>query len=91
MRKLFLVLSVVLTGCSAQQSVNNRPVTVFKPVAQPCVSGERPEIVPPLKERIDDGEWVELDVRQKAAHVSKHAADLRKYSEDLFAATGACK
>jgi hypothetical protein len=34
--------------------------------------------------------WADLDVRQKAAWVGRHALALRTYGEQLAAATAAC-
>jgi len=90
MKKITIALSVALAGCGGTV-VSDRPVTVHKPVAQPCVAGARPVEVVPLKQRIEDGEWAELDIKQKAAHVAKQALDLRTYGEQLNAVTGGCR
>lgn len=75
-----------LTACGPR-AVQDRPIAVKVPVAQPCAL-PRPAEVSPLAARAD---WDDLDVRQKAALVGKQALELRTYGEQLNAATGACK
>lgn len=88
MRLLVLALSAALAGCGGA-IVRDRPVTVLRPVAQPC-AGERPAAVVPLAQAIPADQWDGMDVRQKAAAVGRQGLDLRTYGERLGAATGAC-
>lgn len=86
-----MALAALLTAsCAAPGTiVEDRFTEVRVPVAAPC-AGERPAIVSPLRERFTDGDWAAMDVRQKAAAVSRQGLDLRTYGEKLDAATAGC-
>lgn len=86
MKRLAIALCCVLSACGGTV-VQDRPVTVLRPVAQPC-AGPRPDPVVPLKDQAID--WTGLDVRQKAAAVAKQGLDHKTYGEKLNAATAAC-
>ncbi len=84
-----LILALgVLSACSPKTVTQDRPVRVAVPVPAPCVS-ERPARVMAIADTYP--EWDSMDVRQKAAAVSESAVKLRTYSEQLNAATMACK
>lgn len=92
MNALVAVIAVtLLAGCSGSAVTHKTLVDVPVPVAQPCVDGDRPETVKPLKEQITPEAWGQMDVRQKSALVGKQGLDLRTYGENLNAATGGCK
>lgn len=86
-RTAALFVVVALAGCG-KTVTQDRPVRIAVPVAQPCALA-RPAPVPSLESQTPD--WSDLDVRQKAAWVSKQALALRTYGEQLNAATAACK
>jgi len=79
--------SLILCACSPTVT-RDTVQTVSVPVPVACAS-ERPARVLTLAEQFPD--WDKLDVRQKAAAVSRHALLLRNYSDDLNAATAACQ
>lgn len=83
-------LTLMLSACGGAAVVQDRPITVNVPVAQPCVSGQRPPLVVPLKMALTDEEWAAMDVKQKSARVGTQMLDRMKYGEDLRAATGGC-
>lgn len=84
-----LMVAILLAGCGPKVIYRDRVVEVTKPVTQPC-AGERPAPVAPLLEKFSDPAWKDMDARQKAAAVGKHAGDLRAYGETLDAATAIC-
>lgn len=86
MKRIVIALSVALAGCGGTV-VQDRPVTVLRPVPQPCAT-VRPAPVIPLKDQAID--WSALDARQKAALVGKQGLDHKTYGERLSAATAAC-
>lgn len=86
MNRLAIALCALLAGCGGTV-VRDRPVTVLKPVAQPC-AGVRPDAVVPIKDQSID--WDALDVKQKAALVAKQGLDHKTYGERLNAATAGC-
>jgi type IV pilus biogenesis protein CpaD/CtpE len=84
-----LALAIALAGCaSAPKSV---PLVAKVPVPQPCVEGERPKKVVPLKQDPSDAEWAEMDLKQRTARAGQWALDLLNYAEDLDAATAGCR
>jgi hypothetical protein len=86
-----VLLLAILTGCGGGVVVQDRPVTVVKPVVQPCVEGPRPEPVVPLKERVDKDTWYKgLDAAQKSAYIAAQGLDRQTYGEQIAAATSAC-
>lgn len=85
MNRLVIALAIALAGCSHTPVVRDRPVSVSIPVPQPCVTSR-----PAEPARIDDGEWAEMDVRQKAARVGERALAWMTYGQQLYASTGAC-
>lgn len=92
MRVICLILaSAALSACSSRAVVQDRPVIVGKPVAIPCLSGERPAKPLSLNEAYTAAEWGALDLVQKAAVVSVQALDRLAYGEQLAAATGGCR
>lgn len=89
--RLTLAAALLLAGCATPQVVyRDRPVEVKVPVAQPCVAGARPTAPVPLNKQYSVEQWKALDPKQKAAIVSAHALALKKYGEDVNAATIAC-
>jgi len=84
-----LALLLLVTGCNGKVVVQDRPVTVRVPVAQPC-AGPRPEPVVPLKTQFTPVQLKELTLSQKAALVSKNALERKGYGEQLEAATASC-
>jgi hypothetical protein len=88
MRYALILALAGLSACSPKVVTQDRPVTVLRPVAAPCAL-PRPAPVPSLESQTPD--WSDLDVRQKAAWVSKQALALRTYGEQINAATAACK
>lgn len=86
MKRIAPLALLALTACGST-IVQERPVTVSVPVAQPC-AGERPERPSSLVSRTPA--WNQMDVRQKAAAVGAWALDLLSYGEKLEAATAAC-
>lgn len=76
--------SLALTAC-AGKPVQDRPVTVLKPVTVPCAL-ERPAKPGPLP-----SDWHDRDVRQKAALVGQKAIEWRNHAEALDAATSGCQ
>lgn len=91
MKRSSLLLALLVAGCAAPQVIyRDRPVEVKVPVAQPCVAGARPTAPLPLNKQYSAGQWKALDPKQKAAIVSAHGLALKKYGEDVNAATIAC-
>jgi hypothetical protein len=69
--------------------VQDRPTVVKVPVTVPCVSGERPLAIIPLKEQYPD--WQDKTPKQKAELVAAQALHHKSYGQELGAATGACE
>ncbi len=80
---LFLAL-LALTACSGKTVVQDRPVTVLRPVHTPCALA-RPTEPDPLPT-----DFKQRDVRQKAALVGGKLIEWRDYGEALNAATAGC-
>ena len=94
MKKLAIMLALGLAACATKPLppiIQDRPVEVKVPVAQPCVVGERPTAPLPLNKQYSTTAWKALDPRQKAAIVSRHALDLKTYGENINGATAGCK
>lgn len=87
MKYILPLAALALAGCGGT-IYEDRPLTVKVPVPVDCAT-ERPIKPVPLKDKVPD--WVELDVRQKAAHVGSQALEWQTYGEQLDAATAACK
>lgn len=87
--KFAVVALLTLTACT-KPIVQDRPVTVRIPVAQPCAL-PRPTEPATLKQAYPDAAWAEMDVRQKSAAVGKWGLDQQSYGRQLNAATGACQ
>lgn len=85
-----IVIALLLAGCGSTGTVvQERVVTVDRPVPQPCAV-ERPAPVSTLVADFPDPAWRDLDVRQKAAAVGRKGLERQAYGEKLAAATGAC-
>ena len=84
MKHILLFAAVLLAGCTGKP-VQDRPVTVLKPVHTPCAL-ERPAKPGPLP-----GDWDTRDIRQKAALIGQKAIQWRDYGEALDAATAGCQ
>jgi hypothetical protein len=88
---LFSCISA-LGGCARTPTpVAERIVTVSVPVTVPCLSGKRPDAVPPLSVTIPKAEWDGLSPKQKAEAVAAQALRHQNRSDALEAATGACQ
>ena len=84
----YLIILFALAGCGGTV-VQDRPVVVKVPVSVPCVSGERPAAVTPLKEQYPN--WQGKTVKQKAELVAAQALRHQTYGQEINAATSACK
>lgn len=88
MRKILAISFLVLLAACSPTVVKERPVQVKVPVAQPCAL-QRPERPVELVQQTPH--WNAMDVRQKSAALGKWALELLSYSEQLDAATAACR
>lgn len=84
MKRTVILAFLALTACSGKP-VQDRPVTVLKPVHTPCAL-ERPVKPGPLP-----SDWYDRDVRQKSALVGQKAIQWMDYGEALDAATAGCE
>lgn len=85
-----IAATLLVAGCGSSGTiVDERIVTVDRPVPQPCAA-ERPAQVSSLKSDFPDQVWSGMDVRQKAAAVGRKGLERQGYGEKLDAATGAC-
>jgi hypothetical protein len=82
-------LLLALAACGSGVTVQERPVRVSVPVTVPCVSGERPAEVTPLKQQPLD--WSGYTVKQKAELAGAQALRHKSYGSALQASTGACQ
>ena len=91
MKRILLLAVLLASGCSTPGTViQDRPVEVKVPVAQPCVVGARPVAPVPLNQQYSADQWKALDPKQKAAIVSRHALELKAYGENVNGATSGC-
>lgn len=91
MKRFSPLLALLVAGCATPQVIyRDRPVEVKVPVAQPCVAGVRPTAPLPLNKQYSADQWKALDAKQKSDIVGAHALALKKYGEDVNAATIAC-
>lgn len=88
MRLFLLIFTLLLAGCQSRVIYKDRVVTVTKPVATPCVSGERPPAVKSLKEKYPD--WYEKSPKQQAELFALQVIEENSYGKLLDAATSAC-
>lgn len=86
MRIITICLCAALAAC-AGKPVRDNPVPVNIPVAAPCAL-PRPTAPMPLAQTYPH--WASMDVKQKAAAVSKQALNWQTYAQQLHAATAAC-
>jgi len=84
-----LAMIALLCACGGSTVVENRPEVVKVPVQVPCVSGERPAPVEPLKASHPD--WYGYTPKQKAEYAAAQALRHQSYGQELNAATGACR
>jgi len=84
-----LAMIALLCACGGSTVVENKPVRVSIPVTIPCVSGERPTPVDPLKSAHPD--WFGYTPKQKAEYAAAQALRHQSYGQELNAATGACQ
>ena len=81
-----------LGGCAQRsQPAAERIVRVSVPVTVPCVSGKRPDAVPPLSVAIPRAQWEGLSPKQKSEAVAAQALRHQNRADALEAATGACQ
>lgn len=88
-----LPLSVILGACTKTIEVpviKEVPVEIKVPVAQPCVSGNRPEEVKPLRDRISREEWEQLSTDQRENLLGGQSLDRKGYGDRLAVATAGC-
>lgn len=95
-----LILGLLITSCAAmlggcargdRAPVREVVKTVSVPVAVGCVSGNRPDAVPPLASVYSASEWSALSAKQKAELVAAQALRHQNRAQALEAATGACR
>lgn len=85
-----LILLLALAACVERgEVVVDRPKTVSVLVSTPCVSGERPATVEPLKTLHPD--WYGYTPKQKTELAGAQALRHKNYGEATNAATSACK
>jgi hypothetical protein len=89
MKYAVLILAALLCACGGSTVVENRPEVVKVPVTVPCVAGERPAMVEPLKSAHPD--WHGYTPKQKAEYAAAQALRHQSYGQELNAATGACR
>ena len=94
MKRLIFLAALGLSACATPAPhivIQDRPVEVKVPVAQPCVSGERPVAPKPLNQQYTAEQWKIFDTSQKAAIIGRQSLALRSYAEALNAATASCQ
>lgn len=86
---VIIVAAFLFAACSPRVVTKKRVETVSVPVIQKCAS-EKPALVTPLRDRIDDAAWMALSLKQKAETAAAQGLRHMNYSDQLGAATSAC-
>lgn len=87
----WIIPMLALSACSSGTVVTEKVERVSVPVAVGCVSGERPAMVAPLKERFTADQWAALTPKQKSANVAAQGLKHQNRAQMLDSATGACR
>lgn len=93
MRYLLPLIVLLAAGCTKTIEVpvvKEVPVEVKVPVAQPCVSGDRPEEVQPLSSKLSREEWQSLTTDQREKLLGAQAQDRKGFGDKLAVATAGC-
>lgn len=89
---LILVAAVgLLGGCAGRPVVETGFKDLPIAVSVPCVSGQRPEKLAPLRMKIPASAWAGLTTKQKLAHIGDQALGHQSRADGIDAATAGCR
>lgn len=94
MKLLWIAPLLVLAACTKTVEVpviKEVPVEVKIPVAQPCVSGQKPVEVQPLRDKVSSQEWNALTTDQRENLLGGQSLDRKGYGDRLAVATAGCR
>lgn len=86
------IIMGLLAACGEKEPIIiEKPVIVEKAVHSPCVQGERPDEVTPVKQRVSRSQWNRMTTDQRDKLLTSNGMDRKAYSEQLYVATSGCK
>lgn len=87
--RMLIIAALLLGGCADRVVTRAQIQTVSVPVVQKCAS-EKPAAVTPLRDRIDEADWLALTHKQRTEWFAAQAGRRMNNAASLEAATSAC-
>lgn len=90
MRVPILLAPFALAACASGPVIEEKFIEVKVPVSVPCVLGERPTEVVPLKEQLTREEWDAMSTDQREKLLLANGLVRKTYGNKLYVATAGC-
>ncbi len=87
---ILLLAPFALVGCASNPVIEEKFIEVKVPVSVPCVNGERPTEVVPIKEQYTREEWDAMTTDQREKLLVANGLVRKSYGDKLYVATAGC-